>query len=92
MNSPKLTNALLIALIAINSLFLLGWAASLTHYRHDDRFAMRNQFSGRHHDDFRSFHHSFGASRNFHRGHNGHFRNREDSRWNQNRNADSYSN
>jgi hypothetical protein len=87
MNNPKLTNALLIALIAINSLFLLTWGMKSMHQQNSDRYAMRSQYYGRHHDGFRSFHHCFGASRNYHKGNYGGFRNHNNSRWNQFSNA-----
>lgn len=80
MNSPKLTNALLIALIAINSLFLAGWAVSAMHHRHENRMAMYNEFRGRRHDSF-SFHRRFGACRSYYRCCGG-FRNRHNSQWN----------
>jgi hypothetical protein len=82
MNNPKLTNALLIALIAINVLFLAGWGASAMHRRHEHRFAMYNKFRGRGHDSF-TFHHRFGAYRGYHKGkYCGGFRNFNNSRWN----------
>jgi hypothetical protein len=65
MNSAKLTNYLLIALIAINCLLLGGWITTL-HHRHSNKFAMRSQFHGRNHDRF-AFHNRFGYSRNYHR-------------------------
>ena len=82
MNSTKLTNALLIALIAINGLLFAGWAMStMHHHRHRGEFAMQNKFRGRHHDSF-SFY-RFGANCGYHRGrYYGGFRNHNDSRWN----------
>lgn len=83
MNSPKLTNVLLIILIAFNALFLMGWVASLMQ-RHTPRheFAMRNQFRGRFHDS-RSFRQCFGACRSSHGGYYGGFRNRHRGRMSQ---------
>lgn len=81
MNSPKLTNALLIALIAINGMFLAGWLTTCMHCRHERKIAMYYQFRGRYHDGF-SFHHRFGAFRNYHRGHYGGFRNYNSSELN----------
>lgn len=83
MNSPKLTNALLIALIAINGLFVIGWMTSAMHHRHENRIAMYYQFHGRHYHDGFSFHHRFEAFRGYHRERCcGGFRNYSDSRWN----------
>lgn len=73
MNNSKLTNALLIALIAINGLFFIGWIASSAHHRHNHSFAMRGQFSERRHGEF-------AACR--HHGYNRGFRNHGNSRWN----------
>lgn len=58
MNSPKLTNALLIALIAINVLFFIGWKVTSMHHRHGQRIAMYMQFRGMHQGRF-SGHHYF---------------------------------
>lgn len=82
MNSTKLTNALLIALIAINGLLLAGCAlSSMHHHRHRGEFAMQYKFRGRHHDSF-SFY-RFGANRGYHRGrYCGSFRNQNYSGWN----------
>jgi hypothetical protein len=57
MNNPKITNVLLIALIALNSLFLLGWAVS-SHHRHHE-MCMRGNFR---------MHHGHGGGWAFHRG------------------------
>jgi len=82
MNNPKLTNALLIALVAINGLFLAGWIKSSLHHGHENRIAIHNEFRGRRHDSF-SFHRSFGAYRSYHRGRCcGGFRNHYNSQWN----------
>jgi hypothetical protein len=82
MNNPRLTNALLIALVAINALFLAGWMKSSMHRRHENRMAMYNEFRGRRHDSF-SFHRRFGAYRGYQRGRCcGGFRNRYNSQWN----------
>lgn len=67
MNSPRLTNVLLIALVVINGLFLIGVTASAMHRRHESRVAMNYEFRGRGHDSF-TFHHRFGAYRSYHRG------------------------
>jgi len=72
MNSFKLTNALLIALIAINGLFFIGWVASSIHRRHNHHFVMGGKSCARRHREFAFRYHHFGA---FH-GHYG------DSRWN----------
>jgi hypothetical protein len=79
MNSPKLTNILLIALVVINGLFLARWVGSAMHHRHINRMAMYNEFRGGRHDSF-SFHHRFGARRSYRCC--GSFRNRHNSRWN----------
>ena len=82
MNNSKLTNILLIALVAINGLLVMGLAASAIHRRHEHRIAMNYKFSGRRHDSF-TFHHRFGAYRGYHRGRCcGGFRNSNDSYWN----------
>ena len=82
MNSPKLTNVLLVVLIVINGLFLVGWVGSTLHRRHENRFAMHNEFGGRGHDSF-TFHHRFGAYRGYLRGRCcGGFRNCDYSSWN----------
>lgn len=83
MNSPKLTNVLLIALIALNALFLMGWAASSMHRNmRGQEYAMHNQFHGRFHDS-RSFRQCFGAGRSNHGGYYGGFRNHNRCRMNQ---------
>lgn len=71
MNSAKLTNYLLVALIAINCL-LLGGLMIKSHHRHTNKFAMHS-FHGGNHDRF-AFHNCFGGySHNYHRGgHRGH--------------------
>jgi len=78
MNSSKVTNALLIALVAINGLFFIGWIMSSAHHRHNRCFAMRGQFSERRHGEFASRYHHFGG---FH-SHNRDFKRHDDSRWN----------
>lgn len=78
MNSAKLINALLIALIAVNGLFLIGWAVSSAHHRQNQRFAMQSRFYARRHSEFAfRYHHS----ESFH-GCAGDNRNHGDSRWN----------
>jgi hypothetical protein len=78
MNNPKTTNVLLIALIALNSLFLLGWVA-MRHHRHHEMSMRGNfrmhRFQGRNwafhgcqncceYGNFRNFHH-YGHHRNY---------------------------
>ena len=77
MNSSKLTNALLIVLIAINSLLFVGWISSSVHHKHH-RFAMHNQFHGTRHGEFAFRYHHPGS---FH-GRHGDFKNHGDSHWN----------
>lgn len=83
MSNPRLTNILLIALIAINGLLFIGWMASSMHRRQEHKMAMNYKFNGRRHDSF-SFHHRFGAYRGYHRGRCcGGFRNHtNNSNWN----------
>jgi hypothetical protein len=82
MNNPKLTNILLIALIAINGLFLAGWVCSSMHQRHMREYAMHYKFRGRFHDS-RNFRQCFGAYRSNHGGYYGGFRNYHHARMNQ---------
>lgn len=69
MNNPKLTNILLIALIACNVLFFAVAHCSAHHYRHY-RMEYRYGFRGGEHGSFGSFHRGFEA----HRGNYGGFR------------------
>jgi hypothetical protein len=70
MNNPKLTNILLIALIAFNILFFAVAHCSM-HHRHSHRY----DFRGREHGSFGNFHRGFGAHRGDYGGFHGGFRN-----------------
>lgn len=74
MNTPKLTNILLIALIACNILFFAGMHFSRHHHHHYNY--SRNDFRGREHGSFGRFHRGFEAYRGNYGGFHGGFRNR----------------
>ncbi len=73
MNNPKLTNILLIVLIACNVLFFAGMHFARHHRQHKD-FSYNN-FRGREHGSFGRFHRGFEAYRGNYGGFHGGFRN-----------------
>jgi hypothetical protein len=75
MNNPKLTNILLIVLIACNILFFAGAHFARHHHRHHNNYS-RNDFRGREHGSFGRFHRGFEAYRGNYGGFHGGFRNR----------------
>ena len=71
MNSNKLTNILLIVLIACNALFFIG----IHFMRHHHHSHNEMTFRGRMHGSFGRFHNGFEASRGNYGGFHGSFRN-----------------
>jgi hypothetical protein len=72
MNNPKLTNALIIALVAFNVLFIVCWCAG-SHHRHHHHYFGREQFFER--ENYGGdFHGGYAGGFGHHRGHHGGFR------------------
>jgi hypothetical protein len=76
MNNPKLTNILLIVLIACNVIFFAG--VHMAHHRHHsgEYMAFNHRHYGREHGSFGNFHKGFEACRGNYGGSCGSFRNR----------------
>lgn len=70
MNSSKLTNALLIALVAVNGILLIGLMTKSVHNRCGHNFAMHTRFNRRHHGEF-AFRYREGYFHRHHRPYNG---------------------
>lgn len=76
MNNPKLTNILLIALIACNVIFFTGMHMAKHHRHHIREMAFYHKHYGREHGSFGNFHKGFEAYRGNDGGSCGSFRNR----------------